>query len=66
LSADDRDSGRLGQDLTETTPETTTPETPTTTGSIGDNPGNAEPVGAAGEKGMDTETPSTGTKGSSN
>ena len=61
LNADDRDSGRLGQDLTDATPET-----PTTTGSIGGNPGNAEPVGGAGEKDMDTETPSTGIKGNSN
>src|SRR3990167_5583445 len=53
LNADDRDSGRLGRDLAETTPET-----PTTTGSIGGNPGNADPVGGAGEKDMDTETPS--------
>jgi hypothetical protein len=61
LNADDRESGRLGRDLADTSPEN-----PTTTGSIGANPGNADPVGGAGEKGMDTETPSTGTKGTSN
>lgn len=41
---------------------TTTPAAAAT----GGNPGNSSPVGESGEKGMNSESPSTGTKGSSN
>jgi hypothetical protein len=46
-------------------PGTTVPGggSPPNTPSGAGNPGNAKPVGKAGEKGMDNENPSTGTKG---
>ena len=44
----------------------TTPDGGGTAGDTGGNPGNSQGVGQAGEKGMDGESPSTGTKGNSN
>jgi hypothetical protein len=79
LSAKD-DSGRLGEklanapDVDASVPDGVDvpddvdiddPDQPVTTGGIG-NPGNGEQVGQAGEKGMNNENPSTGTRGKSN
>jgi hypothetical protein len=67
LNADDKDSGRLGQGIADTGPDAVPgDDTPTTTGSIAGNPGNAMGVGGAGEKDKDNETPTTGTQGDSN
>lgn len=44
--------------------DTTPPGGPS--GNTAANPGNADSVGQSGEKGMDGESPSTGTKGNSN
>jgi hypothetical protein len=44
----------------------TTGGTPSTDTTAGGNPGNDEGVGNAGEKGMNDESPSTGTEGNSN
>ena len=66
LNPSDTDSGRLGAALASnpgTDPVTDPAIDPGTTGS---NPGNDSAVGGAGEKGMDSESPSTGTKGNSN
>jgi hypothetical protein len=67
LNAEDNDSGRTGQTLADTDPSVVDdPVDDETTGSIKANPGNAMEVGGAGEQGMDTESPVTGTKGDSN
>jgi hypothetical protein len=73
LSAGDSESGRLGQELADADnggdPDPNGVD-PDQTGSIDGNPGNTAEVGAAGEKGMDNESPATeattGTKGGSN
>jgi hypothetical protein len=72
LNADDKDSGRLGQSVADSGPDsvpgddTANGGDDTTTGSIAGNPGNAMGVGGAGEKDKDNENPTTGTKGDSN
>lgn len=49
-----------------TSPDDTGSVTPSPAEATGNNPGNASQVGGSGEKGMNSESPSTGTKGSSN
>jgi hypothetical protein len=79
LSADDGDSGRLGESVADSGDGGNVPGTdvdpdpgvvidPETTGSIvgPNNPGNQLPVGGAGEKGMDNESPKTGDQGNKN
>ena len=69
LNSSDTDSGRVGAALASnpgSDPATDPAIDPGTTGTIDGNPGNDKAVGGAGEKGMDTESPSTGTEGNSN
>ena len=49
-----------------TTPAETGSVSQPATGSADGNPGNSDTVGQSGEKGMNNESPSTGTKGNSN
>ena len=66
LNKDDKNSGRMGEDVVNT--DTNTDTDPEITGSIGGgNPGNLNAVGGAGEKpgNMDDASPE-GSKGNSN
>ncbi len=70
LNSSDINSGRLGAVIpgdgnVVPVPGEEVPD-PVTTGSIGANPGNVNPVGGAGEKDKDNENPVSGTKGDSN